>query len=84
VRHLPEQFTKHSVVVNGTRIAVAVGGTGKPLLLLHGWPQTADAWNKVMGPLAARGWKVIAPDLGEPATPPVPPAVTPKMTRPKT
>jgi pimeloyl-ACP methyl ester carboxylesterase len=63
VQHLPEQFTKHSVVVNGTRIAVAVGGTGKPVLLLHGWPQTADAWNKVMGPLAARGWKVIAPDL---------------------
>jgi pimeloyl-ACP methyl ester carboxylesterase len=54
VQHLPEQFTKHSVVVNGTRIAVVVGGTGEPVLLLHGWPQTADAWNKVMGPLAAR------------------------------
>ncbi len=32
-----------------------------PVLLLHGFPQTAAAWRTVMGPLAARGHRVIAP-----------------------
>jgi pimeloyl-ACP methyl ester carboxylesterase len=37
--------------------------TGRPcLLLLHGFPELAYSWRKVMLPLAAAGYHVIAPD----------------------
>src|SRR5215470_7895255 len=36
---------------------------GRPaLLLLHGFPELAYSWRKVMPPLAAAGYHVIAPD----------------------
>src|SRR5262249_3281383 len=39
------------------------GSTGRPcLLLLHGFPELAYSWRKVMLPLAAAGYHVIAPD----------------------
>jgi pimeloyl-ACP methyl ester carboxylesterase len=39
------------------------GSEGKPvLLLLHGFPELAWSWRKVMLPLAAAGYRVIAPD----------------------
>lgn len=37
-------------------------GTGEPLLLIHGWPQTSHCWHKMM-PELARHFRVIAPDL---------------------
>ena len=39
------------------------GEAGKPcLLLLHGFPELAYSWRKVMLPLAAAGFHVVAPD----------------------
>ena len=39
------------------------GSEGKPvLLLLHGFPELAWSWRKVMLPLAEAGYHVIAPD----------------------
>jgi hypothetical protein len=36
---------------------------GRPLiLLLHGFPELAYSWRKVMLPLAAQGYHVVAPD----------------------
>src|SRR2546430_7841692 len=38
-------------------------GAGRPcLLLLHGFPELAYSWRKVMLPLAAAGFHVVAPD----------------------
>jgi pimeloyl-ACP methyl ester carboxylesterase len=38
-------------------------GGGRPcLLLLHGFPELAYSWRKVMVPLAAAGYHVVAPD----------------------
>jgi pimeloyl-ACP methyl ester carboxylesterase len=34
---------------------------GEPVLLLHGFPQTADCWRGLMPLLAARGYRCIAP-----------------------
>ena len=59
---LPEEFDTRHVDTNGTRLAVAVGGAGQPLVLLHGWPQTSRAWRHVMAALAQR-FTVVAPDL---------------------
>jgi pimeloyl-ACP methyl ester carboxylesterase len=39
------------------------GQGGKPLLLLHGWPETRRIWERNIEPLADAGFEVIAPDL---------------------
>jgi pimeloyl-ACP methyl ester carboxylesterase len=39
-------------------------GNARPLVILvHGYPELAYSWRKVMPPLAAAGYHVIAPDL---------------------
>jgi pimeloyl-ACP methyl ester carboxylesterase len=52
--------------INGLRIHTLEAGLaeGRPLiLLLHGFPELAYSWRKVMLPLAAAGFHVVAPDL---------------------
>ena len=52
--------------INGLRMHVLEAGfetTGRPcVLLLHGFPELAFSWRKVMPVLAAAGYHVIAPD----------------------
>ncbi len=38
-------------------------GNGEPVLLLHGWPDTAELWDEVGRGLLERGARVITPDL---------------------
>jgi pimeloyl-ACP methyl ester carboxylesterase len=40
-----------------------LGEGGRPLLLVHGWPETRRIWWRNVGVLAAMGFDVIAPDL---------------------
>lgn len=53
--------------INGLRIHILEAGyepEGRPcVLLLHGFPELAYSWRKVMPPLAAAGFYIIAPDL---------------------
>ena len=54
------------------RIAAVVGGSGPPLLLLHGHPQTHAIWHRV-APVLARTHTVVAADLrgyGDSSKPP--------------
>ena len=46
----------------GVDLSVAVGGSGPPVVLLHGFPQTSYMWRDVAHRLADRH-TVIAPDL---------------------
>lgn len=52
--------------INGLKVhvlEVGFDGQGRPcVLLLHGFPELAYSWRKVMQPLAAAGYHVIAPD----------------------
>src|SRR5258705_1136444 len=52
--------------INGLRMHVLEAGfedRDRPLvLLLHGFPEIAYSWRKVMVPLAAAGFRVAAPD----------------------
>jgi alpha/beta hydrolase fold len=52
--------------INGLRMHVLEAGfenRGRPLVvLLHGFPELAYSWRKVMVPLAAAGFRVVAPD----------------------
>ncbi|MDE2515911.1 MAG: alpha/beta hydrolase [Rhodospirillales bacterium] len=50
------------ITADGVRIRFARGGSGPPLLLLHGHPQTHITWRKI-APALARHFTVIAPDL---------------------
>lgn len=57
------EITHHSAIVNGgVRIHYALAGSGTPVVLLHGLPQTWYEWRHVIPRLAERH-TVIAPDL---------------------
>ncbi|MDG4822974.1 alpha/beta hydrolase [Asanoa sp. WMMD1127] len=56
-------FTPHRVPVDGdVALSAAVGGSGRPIVLLHGFPQTHLMWRHVAADLAA-DHTVICPDL---------------------
>jgi non-heme chloroperoxidase len=47
---------------DGTRIYYKDWGRGQPVVLSHGWPLSADAWDDQMMFLASRGYRCIAHD----------------------
>ncbi len=49
--------------VNGISLYVEEHGEGDPVLLLHGWPDSARLWRHQVPFLAAHGYRVITPDL---------------------
>jgi pimeloyl-ACP methyl ester carboxylesterase len=51
------------VDANGTRIEVDVVGEGRPVVLLHGFPDSSRLWRHQIAALSDAGFKVIAPDL---------------------
>ncbi|NLD67343.1 MAG: alpha/beta hydrolase [Limnobacter sp.] len=64
---LPEGIRSRLVPgVNGLTMHVLEAGFGSPqrplLLLLHGFPELAYSWRKLMLPLAEAGYHVVAPD----------------------
>ncbi len=57
------QTFHHGVVrVEGMRLHYVEGGSGRPLLLIPGWPESWYAWRRVMPALVAAGRRVIALD----------------------
>lgn len=55
-------FERHDIPTDGATIASFIGGSGPPLLLLHGYPQTHVAWRHI-APVLARDYTVVATDL---------------------
>ncbi|MGA2710859.1 MAG: alpha/beta fold hydrolase [Steroidobacteraceae bacterium] len=53
----PIRIETSEATINGV-----IGGSGPPLLLLHGWPQSHIEWRKVT-PTLARHFTVVATDL---------------------
>jgi pimeloyl-ACP methyl ester carboxylesterase len=57
---------RHLTGINGLVLHVLEAGfedTSRPcVLLLHGFPELAYSWRKVMPPIAAAGFHVVAPD----------------------
>jgi pimeloyl-ACP methyl ester carboxylesterase len=56
-----ERFTSRYVDTGDLRLHAVTGGEGRPLLLVHGWPQTWYAWRLLM-PALARDFSVVAVD----------------------
>ena len=55
-------FAPRCVRTSGTDIHCVVGGTGPPLLLLHGYPQTHTMWHRI-APALATDFTVVCADL---------------------
>jgi pimeloyl-ACP methyl ester carboxylesterase len=55
------QSTSKFVTVDGTRLHFVIKGAGRPVVLIHGNPGSAQDWTRLFGPLAAHH-KVIAFD----------------------
>jgi haloacetate dehalogenase len=55
-------FDSHLIEVNGVKIMARKGGSGQPLLLLHGHPQTHAIWHRVAQQLA-KSFTVVMTDL---------------------
>jgi haloacetate dehalogenase len=67
-----EGFTRQQIKTQETTINLVRGGSGYPLLLLHGYPQTHVCWHRV-APILAERFTVVCPDLrgyGDSAKPP--------------
>src|ERR1700722_18091638 len=51
------------VDVNGVGIEYEVTGQGRPVVLLHGFPDSGRLWRHQVPALAGAGFQVIVPDL---------------------
>src|SRR5690242_21387183 len=68
-------FEQRRVATSGAEINLVTGGSGPPLLLLHGYPQTHIMCRKI-APLLAEEFTLVIPDLhgyGDIAKPPAGP-----------
>jgi haloacetate dehalogenase len=68
-------FTLDRIDLGDVVLRVRHGGSGPPVLLLHGHPRTHTTWHRV-APLLARDLTVVCPDLrgyGESSKPPTEP-----------
>lgn len=57
-----EDFKQVKIKTSGAEINLLQGGSGRPLLLLHGYPQTHFIWHEI-APILAQNYHVICPDL---------------------
>jgi haloacetate dehalogenase len=68
-------FAPRRIETSGATINLVTGGSGPPLLLLHGYPQTHLMWRK-LAPRLAADFTVVVPDLrgyGDSSKPPAGP-----------
>ena len=58
-----EPMIRKRLRANGIDFAYLEAGSGPLVLLLHGFPDTAETWSHQMPALAAAGYRVVAPYL---------------------
>src|SRR6266700_2726613 len=56
----PSNFKSQLAEVNGIKIHYVIGGTGEPLVLVHGFGQNWYMWNRLL-PELSKHFTVIAP-----------------------
>jgi hypothetical protein len=59
---LPGGLREGYAEVGGQRLHYVEAGEGPLIVLLHGFPEFWYAWREQIGPLAAAGFRVVAPD----------------------
>ena len=60
-----QQTHQQLIKVNGIRLSVHIAGpeSGKPVWLLHGFPECWYSWRHQIAALAAQGYRVFAPEM---------------------
>ena len=53
---------EHRMTIDGVEIFARSGGSGPPLLLIHGFPQTHAMWHR-LAPALMRQFTCVMPDL---------------------
>ncbi len=56
-------ITQRRVATNGIELNIAECGEGPLVLLLHGFPESWYSWRHQLEPLAAAGYRAVAPDM---------------------
>jgi pimeloyl-ACP methyl ester carboxylesterase len=64
------------ITANGLEMAIYEQGEGPPVILLHGFPETAFSWRHQLPALADAGFRAIAPDQRGYGRTSVPPSVS--------
>jgi non-heme chloroperoxidase len=55
--------TASSGLLSKTKVHVDdSGGSGRPVVLIHGWPLSGESWSEQVGPLRDAGYRVVAHD----------------------
>ncbi len=67
-------MTPHTIAVNGIALSIHIAGPeqGRPIWLLHGFPECWHSWREQIPALAAAGYRVFAPQMrgyGESSSP---------------
>lgn len=71
LERMPSEFARQEVPVHGHGVAFRRGGSGEPIVLIHGLAGSSHTWRGVM-PVLGEHYDVLAPDLlghGESAKP---------------
>ncbi|MCY7401340.1 MAG: alpha/beta hydrolase [Nocardioides sp.] len=57
------EVTANSGLLSKTKVHVDdTGGTGRPVVLIHGWPLSAESWSEQTAALRDAGYRVVAYD----------------------
>lgn len=57
------EITAHHGLFKDTKLHVEdTGGTGRPVVLIHGWPLSGESWNNQVPALTGAGYRVITYD----------------------
>jgi len=60
------EVTASSGLLSTTKVHVDdPGGSGRPVVLIHGWPLSAESWSEQVGPLRDAGHRVVIEEFME-------------------
>ncbi len=60
---MQRQLTRKKIKLKSIKMAYYDEGAGTPIILLHGFPDSADVWRNIAPILIKDGYRIIAPDL---------------------
>lgn len=60
---MPAEISHRRMRANGIELHVADAGEGRPVVLIHGFPELWYSWRHQLRVLAREGYHVIAPDM---------------------
>ena len=57
------EYKQNRIEINGKELSYKVAGTGKPLLIIHGWGASSNTWMNLVEEMSGKGFQLIIPDL---------------------